>query len=214
MANITYTFSTDVNPWSATGWVKATGAINGRVLGSAFTSTNSDSAIYVYDTQPTPVANKLITSIVVGDFANSSASRGGAIMTTTGDGISYLVRGYDLRCFKSTPGGGANTLTQIGSTVSITASANDEFTFEYNVVTGAIEIKQGGVSRFTATDTTHIFTAGVVDPVKVAALRLGVCSRDASGKIKSVTAYNLPEPQSITSINGGSPITVGQTGVP
>ena len=195
MADITYDFTaqSDENPWVEEGWSKPTGSIDGRISLGLFTSTSSTNAIYLYNTAPVPVANKISVGIINGNFTGDpSGSRGQAIMSLAGDGYFTLVRSTDLRVYKTTIGGGANTLTQIGSTTTITAADLDNFLFEYDVVTGAINITQGGVSPFTATDTTHIFTGGVLDPAKVAALRLGVCSRAATGRVRSVTAYGVP----------------------
>lgn len=216
MADITYDFTaqSDVNPWVASGWSKATGSSNGRISLSLYTSVNSSNAIYLYNSAITPVSNKIHTSIVNGNFTGDSlGSRGNAIMSAAGDGIFTLIRQSDIRVYRTTVGGGSNTLNQIGSTTAITAADNDIFDLEYDVSNGNIVVRKNGTSIFTATDTTHIFTTGSPDPVKIAALRSGVCSRAATGRVREVTVFDVAAPVAITSINSGNPVTVGQAGV-
>ena len=205
MADVLLDFTplSDVNPYVNASWIKPTGSIDGKIVSGRFVSSNVTNAIYLYDGTPTPIANEITVNVVIGEFTgDASASRGSAIMASNGDGYFILIRSTDLRVYKTTAGGGANTLTQIGSTATITAVDSDDFLFGYNTSTGAIRVLQNGVSRFTATDTTHI----------AAALKLGVCSRSAVGRVRSVTAHGITV-YSVTSINGGSPITSSQSAV-
>ena len=213
MADVLFNFAplADINPYTDGSLVKPTGAIDGKIVSGRFVSSSTTNAIMLYTGAPVPSANEITLNVVSGEFTgDASASRGHAIMALNGDGYFTLIRSNDLRVYKTTAGGGANTLTQIGSTISLTAADSDDWLFGYNIVTGAIRVLQNGVSRFTATDTTHIFTSGSIDPAKVAALRLGICSRAGLGRLRSATFHGI-NVYTVTSINGGSPITASQT---
>jgi len=198
-----YTALADVNPYTSTSFSRPTGSANARITSGRFVSVDATNAVQLYNTAPLQSA-EIACTVVIGEFTgDASASRGAAIMADNGDGYFILIRSTDLRVYRTTAGGGANTLTQIGTTTSITAVDNDVFLLGYTKSTGALRVTQGGVSRFTATDLTHA----------AATLKVGPLSRATLGRIKSVTILNVADPQTITSINSGNPVAVGQTGV-
>lgn len=203
MADVLLNFApiADINPYSNGSWIKPTGAIDGKIVSGRFVSTSTTNAIMLYNGTPVPSANEISVNVVSGEFTgDTTASRGHAIMASNGDGYFTLIRSNDIRVYKTTAGGGANTLTQIGSTTSVTAVDSDDWLFGYNIVTGAMRVLQNGVSRFTATDTTHI----------AASLKLGICSRATLGRIRSATVHGI-NVYTVTSINSGNPITASQT---
>lgn len=198
-----YTILSDVNPYSDANYTQPTGSINGRIFSGRFVSTTTGNSVYLLNAAPSRIGGEYICTVKIGEFTgDSSASRGQAIMATNGDGYFTLVRSFDLRVYKTTAGAGVTTLTQIGSTIPLTAVDGDDFLFAYNPSNGAMRCLQNGVSRFTATDSTH----AAVD------FRLGVLSRAALGRIRSFTASGISV-FTVTSINGGSPITSSQSAV-
>lgn len=198
-----YTILADVNPYTDADFTQPTGSINGKIVSGRFVATTTGNSIYLLNTAPSLISGEYICTVKIGEFtSDASASRGQAIMGTNGDGYFTLIRSTDLRVYKTTAGGGVTTLTQIGSTISLTVVDTDDFLFAYNPSTGAMRCLQNGVSRFTATDSTHA----------AASFRLGVLSRTVLGRIRTFTASGIAV-FAVTSINGGTPITSSQSAV-
>ena len=113
-------------------------------------------------------------------------------------GFSLIVKNTSTTLRKEVAGaGGANI-----ATLSTTNTANATFSMDFNDSTGAITVKKDGATVLTGTytDTPN--------------LKLGIRSFNAypAQSYASVTIDYTPA-QEITSINGGSSITVGQTGI-
>lgn len=196
MSAVTLDFTSlpNENPYTLpTEWLSV-GQLPFQISSGAITGTGVTNSIIVYDRVPTG----LLTSSVVLGTISSSSSRGVAFCSSAGNGYQLLVRSTDARLFKVAAG---ELGAQVGSTYTGTFAINDVVLGTLDATTGAFVFSKNGTQFTTFTDTTY--STG---------LRSGINARSALGYIKSVTVsdYNL---QLITSINGGSPITAGQTGI-
>ncbi len=191
--NIDFTVLSNVNPYVPPPDWLSVGQVQARILGNVFVSTAASNAVYIYDRTPTGL---LTSSIVLGSLGSDSL--GIAFCSSAGTGYQLLLRSYDARLFKVVAGvlGG-----QVGSTYTGTFALNDVVLGTLNTATGGFIFSKNGTQFTTFTDTTY--STG---------LRAGIHSRSTTGPIKSVTVsdYLL---QSVTSINGGSPITSSQSAV-
>lgn len=191
--NIDFTVLSNVNPYvPPTDWLSV-GQVQARILAGAFVSTAVSNAVYIYDRAPTGL---LTSSVVLGSIGSDSL--GIAFCSSAGTGYQLLLRSYDARLFKVVAG---VLGSQVGSTYSGTFALNDVVLGTLDTGTGGFVFSKNGTQFTTFTDTTY--STG---------LRAGIHSRSTTAPIKSVTVsdYLL---QSVTSINGGSPITSSQSAV-
>ena len=191
--SLDFTVMGAVNPYNPpTDWLSV-GQVLGRIFNNTFVSTATSNAVYVYDKVPIGL---LTSSIVLGSI--TSESLGIAFVSSSGNGYQLLLRSTDARLFKVS---GGVLSTQVGSTYTGTFALNDVVLGTLDTGTGGFVFSKNGTQFTTFTDTTY--STG---------LRAGIHSRSSTGPIKSVTVsdYLL---QSVTSINGGSPITSSQSAV-
>lgn len=192
---LNFTALPDTSPYSPpTDWLSV-GQIPARIFGGAWTSTGSTNTIWIYDKVPLDIVS---SEALIGTI-NSSDSRGPASVNSSGNGYILLVRSTDARLFLVNAG---VLGTQVGSTYSGTFALNDVVTMTHDPATGGFIVYKNAVQITTFSNNTY--TTG---------MRAGIMSRAGGGYIKSVTVSDYSV-QTITSINGGSPITAGQTGIP
>lgn len=195
MSAVTLDFTSlpNENPYTLpTEWLSV-GQLPFRISSGVITGTGAANSIIVYDRVPTGL---LTSSVVLGTMATESL--GIAFCSSAGTGYQLLLRSFDARLFKVVAG---VLGSQVGSTYSGTFALNDVVLGTLDTGTGGFVFSKNGSQFATFTDTTY--SSG---------LRAGIHSRATTAPIKSVTVsdYNL---QLITSINGGNPITAGQTGI-
>jgi hypothetical protein len=196
MSTITIDFTAlaDVNPYvPPTDWLSV-GQVQPRIFASAFVSSSTSNAIVIYNKVPTGL---LTSSLVLGTI-NSSEGRGIAFCDASGNGYLLIIRSIDARLFLCNAG---VLGTQIGSTYTGTFAINDVVLGTLNPSTGAFTFSKNGTQFATFNNTTY--STG---------LRAGIHSRSLSGYVKSVSVSDYVV-QSVTSINGGNPITANQTTV-
>ena len=114
-------------------------------------------------------------------------------------GFSLIVKNASTTLRKEVAGAGGATI----ATLSTTNTADATFSMDFNDTTGAITVRKNGTTVLTGTytDTPN--------------LKLGIQSYNpgTAQSYASVTIDYTPA-QTVTSINGGNPITAGQTAIP
>lgn len=191
MATVSLAFTglPDENPYPVQSGFVDRGAVLARIFGGEWLGSDS---FWECSTDPaTSQYSVYFTSGTAGSF-----SRGIAFFNSSGNGFLFIARNTDVRVFAMT----AYALS--GSplaTYAITLVANDVIRVDITQSTGTYVVKQNGTTRGTFVNTTY--TSG---------LKSGFLSK--GGQIRAFTLDYIPN-QTVDSINGGNPITAGQTGI-
>ena len=187
----------DQNPWTAipSGWSVVNGqfrryaaynGINGNTFGQLIFNTYA-------------AGLRTISAPMRYNTASASSEWGFCALNGVRTGFSLIVKNASTTLRKEVAGAGGATI----ATLSTTNTADATFSMDFNDSTGAITVKKNGTTVLTGTYTD------------TPTLKLGLQSYNAgtAQSYASVTIDYTPA-QTITSINGGNPITAGQTAIP
>lgn len=191
------------------GWQLTAGSVNGIQVGSNqiwFDTDNSYSG-WNYTSAPARTGNIIESKIVLGVSPSGFGDYYQSVTLADSSGAGYMfeIQPYAFKLYRFSAGNLAGTKTQIGTASSgAIPVATDYFNLRINVSTGDITGLKNGVSVVTATDTTYTANS----------LKSGFAQKgfNARSGISQVTAFDVTV-YSVTSINGGNPITAGQTGI-
>jgi hypothetical protein len=192
------------------GWSLTAGSSGGvqvgAVLNTFFDTDNAYSgwsSIHI----PNRTSNLIRARIYAGDSSNFDGYNFSAtLLDSSGEGYMFEVQPYSHKLYRVPSGNLAGSKTQIATAGGASPPiVTDYFDIVYNTSTGAISGERNGTEVISATDTTYISNT----------LTQGFALQgytNTSG-LSRVTAFDVSV-ISITSINGGNPITAGQTVIP
>jgi len=146
----------------------------------------------------TTLTGNIVASRVELGLQTTTQSRGPLLLDSSGNGIAVFCNDTNIRLFTVTAY--ASQTTTPLKTIVITQTATDVVELSYNKTTGVFTTLKNTVSV-----DTYAGTAGLN-------LKAASITRSALAGVKSLTSVYTPS-QTITSINGGSPITQGQASV-
>lgn len=187
----------DQNPWTSipSGW----SVVNGQFRRYASFNGISGNPFgqLIFDTYASGL--RTISAPMRYNTASASSEWGLCALNGVRTGFSLLVKNASTTLRKEVAGAAGSPI----ATLVTTNTADATFSMDFDDSTGAITVKKNGTTVLTGTytDTPN--------------LKLGIQSYNAgtAQSYASVTIDYTPA-QTITSINGGSPITAGQSGIP
>ena len=183
----------NTNPYPIQDGFTDVGAANVQVFANEWAGNNS-SANSLWKCSTLPNVDQF--SLYITSGTTSAASRGFAFFNSSGNGFMFIARNTDVRVFAlASYALSASALATYG----ITLATNDVIRCDVTQSTGTYVVKQNGTTRGTFINTTY--TSGLYG---------GILSR--TGGIKDFTLEYTPA-YTVTSINGGSPITSSQSAV-
>lgn len=176
------------------GWTKF-GAF-GRYAGYGGEIKGNSSGQMIFNTYSAGL--RTITAPMKWNSASDSSEWGLCFLNNSRTGFSCLITNTTIKLRKEVAGSGGAQI----SAFSVANTANATFILEFDDTTGAINVKKNGTSVLTGTytDTPNLYA--------------GIQSYSSLGT-QSFSTFQLDytPAQTVTSINGGSPITSSQSSV-
>jgi len=193
--SISFTGADDKDPYFPSDNVAGGNFTSRRSNAKTFSGTwySATDALWSCDVDPAVNTFSLQCEI---DLANANA-RGVSAHQTSGNGFLFIATSTDTRVFAMTSWALSGSAL---ATYATTFATGGFLNVDVTQSTGTYVVKNGSTTIGTFVNTTY--TSG---------LRGGLTSRNG-GAVRSFTLTYTPA-QTITSINGGNPITVGQAGV-
>lgn len=186
----------DQNPWTSipAGW----SIVNGSFIRfAAYNGIHGNTfGQLVFGTYAAGL--RTISAPMRWNSAGSGSEWGFCALNAARTGFSLIVKNTSTTLRKEVAGAAGTTI----ATLSTTNTANATFSMDFNDSTGAITVKKDGATVLTGTYTD------------TPTLKLGLQSfRSGNAQSYNSVTIDYTPAQTITSINGGSPITSSQSAV-
>lgn len=195
--SISFTGAADKNPYlpsdNVAGGDFTSRRSNAATLASAWYS--STDALWSCDIDPAVDTFSVQCQL---DTVDSNA-RGVSVHNTSGNGFLFIANNANVRVFALASWALSGSVLS-GGTFATSFATGGFLNVDVTQSTGTYVVKNGSTTLGTFVNTTY--TSG---------LRGGLTSR-SNGRVRAFTLTYTPA-QTITSINGGNPINVGQAGV-